>query len=138
MYHSEREETNEIMDLLYKDDRDFDRWHVRGFSYTLLYHRDRDNKTLMTMMIMVVSCFIILDLSNDRFPYLLLRVLVKRLLGHLVFGWVPMLLVQIYRELWGFRAHRRYDIIIGFILNCWVYDHIQVLRSMGLSWEGYA
>ncbi|KAH9299807.1 hypothetical protein KI387_031489, partial [Taxus chinensis] len=51
-----------------------------------------------------------------------------------VFTFSDALIAQIYYELWMYTTGRRTGIDVSFVLHCWAYEHIVVIRPSGLPW----
>ncbi|KAH9302990.1 hypothetical protein KI387_014573, partial [Taxus chinensis] len=45
------------------------------------------------------------------------------------------LVAQIYHELWMYTTGRQIGIDVSFVLHCWAYEHIAVIRPSGASMD---
>ncbi|KAH9299647.1 hypothetical protein KI387_031329, partial [Taxus chinensis] len=83
---------------------------------------------------MAISYFALPDSGGGRFPLLLLGCVCDILQYRQIFAFADALIAQIYYELWMYTTGRRTGIDVSFVLHCWAYEHIAVIRPSGLPW----
>ncbi|KAH9296963.1 hypothetical protein KI387_028645, partial [Taxus chinensis] len=83
---------------------------------------------------MAISYFSLPNTGGGRFPLLLLDCVCDILQYRQVFAFADALIAQIYHELWMYTTSRRTGIDVSFVLHCWAYEHIAVIRPSGLPW----
>ncbi|KAH9303135.1 hypothetical protein KI387_014718, partial [Taxus chinensis] len=107
-------------------------YHSASIGYGDMYRAHRHETRLAVLMMIGITCFALPDSEGGRFPRALMGVLLEMVEEHTCFAWAPVYLVQLYRELWGYRRRRRFGICSTFLLHCWAYEHIVCIRPVGL------
>ncbi|KAH9293921.1 hypothetical protein KI387_040871 [Taxus chinensis] len=125
-------ERGDTMQRLYGDEARGVRYSSRDFDYQALYESERAGCPQMTMMMLGISCFTLLDSGGGRFPWMMMGVVAEMMEQCIVFEWAPTLLAQTYIELWAWTTHKHYGIDVGFLLQCWAHEHIAIAHPFGL------
>ncbi|KAH9294329.1 hypothetical protein KI387_040465, partial [Taxus chinensis] len=98
------------------------------------YRKDDPRSRLIALIQMAISYYALPDSRGGWFPLLLLDCVCDILEFMQVFTFTDALLAQIYHELWMYSTGRRTGIDVSFVLHCWAYEHISVIRPSGIPW----
>ncbi|KAH9301369.1 hypothetical protein KI387_012952, partial [Taxus chinensis] len=78
-------------------------YHSASIGYGEMYHAHRRETRVAMLMMVGITCFDLLESEGGHFSWALMGVLQEMVEEHTCYAWAPVYLVQLYRELWGYR-----------------------------------
>jgi len=104
----------------------------RRIQYYQYWMEDQMGDIHFSYLMGLIQCYALLDTGSGRFPWSLLLIIADMMQHEIVYAWVPMLLAQIYRELFFYSQGYHASLLVTITLHSWAYEHIAIACPLGL------